>query len=380
MRGALACLASLSVLGAASLAQAEEAPPPPTGAPPSEAKALVDAPKKPADAPELSERVDGTTASVSAGGLASTGNARVMAFTANSAFETRFNNNGIGASLLGNYGRSAAPGESLETTAQNIQGRLRYDRYLVERASVFLINTGRHDKFQGLAFRYNLDPGVKYLFFKEAARLLWAEVGYDLQHDIRLDEARPVLDAEGVPVLDASGNKVLLDKTRTDHSTRLFFGFKYAFNSEVTLASGVEYLQSVVDSTRYRVNVDALLAAKLGGGLALGLGFGARYDHSPLPDKEKLDTTSTISLIYAFSDTKEPPKAESAPAPVCPPVEPAAPAATSTTSANPPAGGSTMGALPTTTDVRTNENTKGTPAPVTTPEPLQPAPATPAQP
>lgn len=293
----------------------------PTGAPPAEAKALVEGPKKAAEEPSLEDKVDGTTASVAAGGMWSTGNARQLSGTANGAFETRWSNNGIGAAILGNYGQGAPPGEAIRVTAQNIQGRIRYDRYVIESASVFLINTGRHDRFQGLDFRYNLDPGFKYLFLKASANTLWGEVGYDLQHDIRRNGDRTVLDANGQPVLDGNGVPQLLDKTKTDHSTRLFAGFKHGFNKEVTLATGLEYLQSVIDSTRYRVNFDALFAAKVGGGLALGVGFSARYDHAPLPGKEKLDTATTLSLIYAFSDTAEKP-AEKAPCD-CPPTPPA---------------------------------------------------------
>jgi hypothetical protein len=76
---------------------------------------------------------------------------------------------------------------------------------------------------------------------------------------------------------------------------------RHAFNKEVTLALGVEYLQSFLDSTRYRVNFDLLFAARISGGLAVGLGGSARYDHDPLPGKENLDTTMTANLIYAFS-------------------------------------------------------------------------------
>ena len=72
------------------------------------------------------------------------------------------------------------------------------------------------------------------------------------------------------------------------------------------VSNGIEYLQSFVDSKRYRFNYDVLFTAKVWGDLALGVGFNARYDNSPLPDKVKLDTSSTLSLVYAYSNvTKE---------------------------------------------------------------------------
>ena len=230
------------------------------------------------------------------------GHAAFLALTANGSFDMRRGDNGFGAGLLANYGQGAPPGQPIQVSTENLQVKLRYDRYVSERASVFLLTTGRHDRFQGLDFRLNIDPGFKYILSSDAAYSFWAEAGYDLQYDIRRDEARGVVDASGAPVLDASGQQTLVSKTDLDHSSRLFTGYRHAFNREVTLYTGVEYLQSVIEATRYRVNVDALFAAKVGGGLAVGLGFGARYDHSPLSGKEKLDTSSTVSLIYSFSD------------------------------------------------------------------------------
>jgi len=280
-----------------------------TAAPPPDPKALATAPAAPTKEPSVAAPTEGTTAALSAGGLISTGNSRLTAFTGSGAFEYRKGNSGFGASILGNYGVGAPPGQEMVTTAQNLQGRLRYDQYFVEQAGVFLIATGRHDRMQGILFRFNLDPGLKYLFIAEAARALWVEGGYDFQYDIRRDEDRQVLDANKNPVLDPNGQPVLLDKTATDHSARLFAGFRNAFNEEVTLSLGIEYLQSFVETTRNRLNFAALFAAKVTGGLALGFGFTARYDHAPLPGKEKLDTTTSVSLIFAYTDVAaEPPK------------------------------------------------------------------------
>jgi len=303
----------------ASVASAQTPPSGATGAPPADSKALVAAPKAPGDAPSFDKPTDGTNASLSAGGLLTTGNARLLALTVNGAFEMRRDENGFGASILGNYGQGAAPGDAVVATAQNIQGRLRYDRYVSDRTSLFLIGTGRHDRFQGLDFRLNIDPGVKYLFLKEAANALWGELGYDFQYDIRRNEARVITDPTTGLVTQ------VLDKTFADHAARAFVGARHAFNSEVTLYSGLEYLQGFrgVDygsgDPRSRINFDALFAAKVGAGLSLGLGFGLRWDSNPLPGKQQLDTTTSVSLIYAFSDVPEAPKEPTCPCPPPPP-------------------------------------------------------------
>jgi putative salt-induced outer membrane protein YdiY len=283
---------SLSVagLGWSSWASAQD-----LGKPPPEAEKAVAGPGKVAEAPKITAAPEGINASVSAGGLSSSGNSRLVAFTGSGTFDWRGGKNGMGASLVGNYGKSAPPGGEMETTTENAQGRVRYDRYLLDDASLFLLTTGRHDRFQGLAFRLNIDPGFKYLFVNRPATALWAEAGYDFQYDTRTSEAREVVDDMGM-FIDR------LDKHETDHSARVFLGFRHNFNDATALSNGIEYLQSFIHSKQYRFNYDVLFTAKVWGDLALGVGFNARYDNQPLPDKEKLDTTSTLSLVYAYSN------------------------------------------------------------------------------
>jgi len=303
---------SLPALVAVALLAQTGAPsaPPPTGAPPAEAAALV-TDKAIADAPAIKNKDDAMTAAVSIGGLLATGNARAAAGSASGAFDLRRGEHAMGASVLGNYSEGRQPGApSSIATAENLQGRLRYEYYVTDRASFFGMVTGRYDRFQGLDFRLNLDPGFKYVVFKEDVHTIWLEAGYDFQMDLRRQSARVVLDANKAPVLDAAGNPTLLDKTFADHSARLFAGYKIAFNKEVNGALGVEFLQGFRDADtggkRTRVNVEALVAAKLIGSFSLGLGFTARYDSHPLPGKEQLDTSSQATLIYSFSEA--PPK------------------------------------------------------------------------
>jgi putative salt-induced outer membrane protein YdiY len=278
------------------------------GTPPPDATATVGVPKAGETAPTIEAPTRETTATLSAGGQLSTGNSQLVAGTVNGKFDLRRGPNGFGASLVGNYGEGAAAGQGWQVTTENVQGRLRYDRYVSERVSLFLIGTVRHDRFQGLDARFNVDPGAKYLFLNADTTKFWSELGYDFQYDIRRNDA---LETMATP-------PTMLDKTASDHSVRVFVGFRHAFNKDVTFSTGVEYLQSFVHSTQYRLNYDALLAAGLGAGFSVGVGFTARYDHSPLPNKSDLDTSTTLSLIYAFSELAAPPPAPPPPPCNCP--------------------------------------------------------------
>ncbi|HVR20948.1 MAG TPA: DUF481 domain-containing protein [Polyangiaceae bacterium] len=290
-KSALALGLLVTVTLVAAQARAQDA----MGVPPPDSDKVAKGPDKPKDALKIETAPEGLTASVSAGGLSSSGNSKMLAFTGSGLFDARYGMNGYGASLIGNYGRSAAAADDpIETSTENLQGRLRYDRYVLDDASLFLLTTGRHDRFQGLTFRLNIDPGFKYLFVNRPRTALWGELGYDFQYDIRSDDGREVRNDAGVLT-------ETLDRTETDHSVRTYLGLRHSFNRDVTFSNGLEYLQSFIDAKRYRFNYDILLAANIWGGFAFGVGFTARFDNRPLPDKHKLDTSTTLNLVYSYS-------------------------------------------------------------------------------
>src|SRR5262245_51191496 len=105
IRGFFAAGAVLGPLFVASVASAAAT----MGAPPPEADKIAKETAKPRDALKLEGAPEGLTASMSAGGMSVTGNSKLLAFTGSGLFDARYGDNGYGASLVGNYGRSAPP-------------------------------------------------------------------------------------------------------------------------------------------------------------------------------------------------------------------------------------------------------------------------------
>jgi putative salt-induced outer membrane protein len=235
---------------------------------------------------------DATELSLGAGGLASTGNARLIALTGFGQFRLRREDNQLTAALAGNYSRTAPPGLPIQTTVENIQGKTRYDRFFLVDATGFLGVQARNDRFQGLDLRLQIDPGLGYYFINDPKQLFWAEIGYDYLHDIRRNEDRVVKDAMGMPTGE------ILDKTNSVHSARLFVGYDNQLNEAVTFTLGLEYLQGLNDTDVHRFNGDAKLSSKLGGGFSLATSFSLRYDNKPVTGKEKLDTVTSINLVF----------------------------------------------------------------------------------
>lgn len=363
-RSIVAKLLSVTAILAAAPAAAQ-VPGETNAAPPADLAAVVTAPTAVAGPPSLmGPSADSTNVALSAGGQYSAGNSQLGAATAQGKFDMRRGANAFGFSVLGNYARAfvvptppaavagaapvpAVPG-SWQTSTENIQAKIRYDRFVTSNISAFAQLTGAHDSFQGITFRLNADPGAKFLAVNNPSTKLWGEVGYDFQFDDNYTRSGIEQQGSGGALLDAAGLPFVINPSDTIHSTRIFAGLQQNFNKDVTLGLGLEYLQGLggnggglppfpagltattadpvsITLTAARVNGNALLAAHVGAGFSIGVGLSAKYNSAPLPGKEHLDSTGTLSLIYAYSSVKpDPPKcpADAAPPPPPPPATP----------------------------------------------------------
>lgn len=251
---------------------------------------------------DADEAADATEFNISAGGLLSTGNARALSLTGASNLRLRRRAHQFSAALAGNYGRAAVDTNTdPETTVSNVQGRVRYDYFVHPRVSLFAMATARHDPFQGLDLRANVDPGAAFYILADAKHRLWTEVGYDFQYDVRTDEAIREVDEDGNVVLGPDGTaNIIADKTRINHAVRLFGGYSNNLNENVSFNTGLEYLQSVLQPRRWRINYDIGLTANLINRLALNTTFTVRVDNDPAPSIRKVDTITALSLVYRF--------------------------------------------------------------------------------
>jgi len=231
------------------------------------------------------------------GGMFASGNSKLLAITASALHRIRQASDQVSSGVAFNYGRAAtSAARESEATVENLQARVRYDRFFLEDWTVFLGLQGRSDRFAGLLARNRLDPGIGYFFVNTPNHSFWTEFGYDLLHDIRRDDARTRVDNEGKPIAGAP----LLPKTSTVHSSRLFLGYRYKIRDGVALAAGLEYLQGISDPGIQRINGEAVIVSKFSASLSLANAFLFRYDDRPLPGKEPLDLASTVSLMYVM--------------------------------------------------------------------------------
>lgn len=246
---------------------------------------------EPAAIPEHAPGPDSSQLRLSAGGLLTTGNSRTLALTLAADHRLRRGDSQLTLLAAVNYGMAAhAPGTPYRTSIENAQARARYDHFVLDDLAVFLGASLRRDRFQGLALRVNVDPGVAYYFIDEKTERLWAELGYDIQHDLRHDS---VLDATG-------GGETTVAVRETRHNSRLFAGYDTHLDERLSLSTGLEFLRSFEDGFKWRINADAALNVHLGGQFSLAVTLVIKHDNHPLPEVRQTDTTSAFSLVYTL--------------------------------------------------------------------------------
>jgi putative salt-induced outer membrane protein YdiY len=238
---------------------------------------------------------DGTNLKLSAGAFIAQGNSRTISATTAADYLMRRGVSQLAAAAAANYGRSApAAGDPSATTVENYQARVRYDYFFSNEVAGFGSISARRDRFQGLNLRLSVDPGVAYYFIDEKSHRFWAELGYDLQYDVR---RTAFLEA----AIAADPSLSPLHKHETRHNIRAFVGYDNQLAAEVKFNAGVEYLQNVADTDNARLNTAAALTSQLSSVFSIAATLAVNYDNNPLPGVKKTDVISALNLVYTIS-------------------------------------------------------------------------------
>ncbi len=199
-------------------------------------------------------------------------------------------------------------------TAETLNGKLRYDRFLTEFNSLYIAALASRDVPAGIESVLGGQAGYSRRLYKSATAESVLEVGYDF-----------------------SRQNPVTGPTISIHSGRAFIGHKAVMTEGATLEAAVELLTNLnrenltttddqgnrVDGGPLkdtRVNSKVAITAKIGLNLAVQMSMEVKYDNRPSalpiknlapgfqPEASSFDTIMKASFIYTFVGAKKPDK------------------------------------------------------------------------
>ncbi len=184
------------------------------------------------------------------------------------------------------YGKGG-PITGTDTSAENWNVKLRYDRYFLVKNTAFVSFLTAGDRPAG--FVYRLEPQVGYarLFWVSRRQLFRGELGYDYTFEHRVPQPA------GAP------------RDVDYHSGRLFFYYENKFTPLATFTEGLELLEAFNNLAGFRINSLTTLSTQLYKNLSLKVNFTLHYNNDPAlrPAPTEIDPATGTTYVLPPDQT-----------------------------------------------------------------------------
>jgi len=226
------------------------------------------------------------------GGSWTTGNTDfwVLAAGLDASYKWDMNQFGAKAGALVGRSRVDVDGDGLLSEAERDLSRTetarkyfadaRYDRFVSERTSLYVLAGAFVDRFAGYDLRSHEQVGVSYAFIDAEDTKLLGELGIDVAQEMYVEGVDP--------------------DYRDVVAARAMIGFHHAFNDSVAFDDKVEIFENVLDPEDLRVLNDASLSAKLSDKFSLKLSHKLTFDNQPVEGFRKLDQTTAVTFVASI--------------------------------------------------------------------------------
>jgi putative salt-induced outer membrane protein len=147
-----------------------------------------------------------------------------------------------------------------------------------------------HDEFDGFVYQASITAGLGYKFLDTESDKLTAQIGAGFRR------LRPETIEK-----DPSGNGAVISRTPLDTNSEVIatagVDYQHAFNKTTTLSN--KLLMEYGSSNTLTTDKIAL-AVKMSTNLALSVGYQVTDNSKPPAPLKKIDTVTTVNLVYAF--------------------------------------------------------------------------------
>lgn len=230
--------------------------------------------------------------SVEIGGAVASGNAVYYTINGLASGGRKWHRNEMKLDMFANYGAAKSDTDAdgtlseqereaeLTVNTKRIGGELRYDRYVSDKSSLYVLAGALSDTFAGYDLRTHEQLGYAYRIIDTETSLLATEVGFDYAQENYVD---------GV---DPNTANIFAARAQIEASTVL--------NEDVSLSEKLEVYENVLDVHDVRVLNTAAVAVKLSDTFSLKLSNSLTFDNVPVEGYQKLDTVSLVTLVASL--------------------------------------------------------------------------------
>ena len=150
-----------------------------------------------------------------------------------------------------------------KTTAENWLIKGRYDRYFLEKNTVFVSMEASGNPPAGYVYRVEPQVGYARIFWKSARQLFRGELGFDYTREHRVDGSNP--------------------QDVDYYSGRLFLFYENKFTPYASFSEGLEMLEAFNDYDAFRLNSLTSLSSTIYKNISLKLNFKLMFNNDPAP-------------------------------------------------------------------------------------------------
>ena len=216
------------------------------------------------------------------------GNAQSLGMSGTGLLSARRVNNewtltGGGAYVLSGVSKygMGGPITTEQNSAANWFVKGRYDRYFLERNTVYVSYQSAGDRPAGYIYRLEPQVGYARLIFKSVHQLLRGEVGYDYTYEHRVLQPPPA------------------DRNVEYHSGRLLAYYENKFTPFASFSEGIELLEAFNQLEAFRLNSITTLSSTIYKNVALKLNFTLHYNNFPaLRPKPTMGIDPSTPFVY----------------------------------------------------------------------------------
>ncbi|MDP2316261.1 MAG: DUF481 domain-containing protein [Pseudomonadota bacterium] len=226
------------------------------------------------------------------GGAFTTGNTQNYALNASLDGDHRWKRNKLALDLGANLGQSvldtngdghlddAEFAAGWAETGRKLWADARYDRFVGQKDSLYLLAGGLIDPFAGYDNRSHVQLGYSRILLESESTNVVAEVG--------ADGAREDF------VLGVEPNEAYI------LAARVMVGFTHKFSENVAFTDKIELYENVLAPIDVRLLNQASLTAKLTDKFSLKLSHNLTFDNQPVEGFQPLDQSTTVTFVASI--------------------------------------------------------------------------------